>query len=302
MASCVTDIDGLGSYTDISISLSGTDADKFELMDPLPDNFSSEDCSNSNRVGRYFAIQPLAYQDFETNSQNTYSFNLDMSDGELTSQTEFTVNVVNRFGVHDSSTPFTKSVSFNSYWAENSSKVFLKNDSLNQKQPWGAGITFYTNSLTDNATLLQISQLGSDSNNSATADMIHAYIGYDNGGQFIEFKYHQVLSTSNSDTWGYKIKTYVNQTNQENWWGLYVDFDGTSFADSRYDASAFRIYLVDLTGGQGVVDLVNHPDSTITFTDQTNENETDAYPTAGYIIDWKKTYNNQSRTSSPPQK
>ena len=225
-----------------------------------------------------------------------------MSDGELTSQTEFTVNVVNRFGVHDSSTPFTKSVSFNSYWAENSSKVFLKNDSLNQKQPWGAGITFYTNSLTDNATLLQISQLGSDSNNSATADMIHAYIGYDSGGQFIEFKYHQVLSTSNSDTWGYKIKTYVNQTNQENWWGLYVDFDGTSFADSRYDASAFRIYLVDLTGGTGVVDLVNHPNSTITFTDQTDENETDAYPTAGYIIDWKKTYNNQSSASGPYEK
>ena len=71
-------------------------------MDPLPDAFSSEDCSNSNQgfTGRYFAIQPLAYQDFDTNSQNTYSFNLDMSDGELTSQTEFTVNVINRFGVH----------------------------------------------------------------------------------------------------------------------------------------------------------------------------------------------------------
>ena len=86
----------------------------------------------------------------------------------------------------------------------------------------------------------------------------------------------------------------MNQTNQQNWWGLYIDFDGTSFADSRYDASAFRLYLVDLNGGTGVVDLVNHPNSTITYTDQTNENETDAYPTAGYFIDWKKTYNNQS--------
>ena len=298
MGSCVYDLDGLGSYTDISISLSGADADKFELMDPLPDTFSNgeEDCSNSNQgyTGRRFALQPLAYQDFETNNQNTYSFNLDLSDGELTSQTEFTVNVVNRFGVHDSSTPFTKSVSFRSYWAENSSKVFLKNDSLNQKQPWGTGITFYTESLTTAATLLQISQLGSDSNNSATEDMIHVFTGYDSGGQYIEFKYHQVLSTSNSDTWGYTIKTYVNQTNQQNWWGLYIDFDGTSFADSRYDASAFRLYLVDLNGGTGVVDLVNHPNSTITYTDQTNENETDAYPTAGYFIDWKKTYNNQS--------
>ena len=94
----------------------------------------------------------------------------------------------------------------------------------------------------------------------------------------------------------------MNQTNQQNWWGLYIDFDGTSFADSRYDASAFRLYLVDLNGGTGVVDLVNHPNSTITYTDQTNENETDAYPTAGYIIDWKKSYNNQSSSSGPYEK
>ena len=301
LGGCVRDFDGLGSYTDISISLSGADADKFELMDPLPDNFSSEDCSNSNQgyVGRQFAIQPLAYQDFETNSQNTYSFNLDLSDGELTSQTEFTMNVVNRFGVHDSSTPFTKSIKFNSYWAENSSKVFHKNDQLSQKQPWGAGIIFESPVVNDDATLLQISQLGSDSNNSATEDMIHVFTGYDSGGQYIEFKYHQVLSTSNSDTWGYTIKTYidpvpVSNESAQNWWGLYIDFDGTSFADSRYDASAFRLYLVDLNGGQGVVDLVNHPNSTITFTDQTDENETDVYTTAGYIVDWKKTYQGQS--------
>ena len=300
----VCDSDKLHDYTDLTISLSGTDASEFELLNYTETTGWDEDTSNSNGTCRGFVVSPVNYQDYETNTKNTYNFSLDFSDGTNTGQTNVTVNIIDKKGVEDSETLLSKHRMWRYRETTNSSKVFNKNNQLNQSQPWGLGLIFKTEQ-NGQGRLIQISpkhteQSGVDYDY-AQAIEGSGYIswGLDNGGRYIEFKYHEFSSVSPAASYGYTFKTYIQPvpTNYQ-WeghsWGLYVDFDGTS--NAQYDESAFRVFLIDLDGTD-VVDMTSHPNSTVTFDYTGSDWAVDPPNREGYVVNplTSTTYTNNSR-------
>jgi hypothetical protein len=302
--SSVCDSDKLHDYTDLTISLSGTDASEFELLNYTETTGWDEDTSNSNNTCRGFVVSPVNYQDYETNTKNTYSFSLDFSDGTNTGQTNVTVNIIDKKGVEDSETLIDKHRMWRYRETTNSSKVFNKNNQLNQSQPWGLGLIFQTEQNSE-GRLIQISpkhteQSGVDYDY-AQAIEGSGYIswGLDNGGRYIEFKYHEFSSASPAASYGYTFKTYIQPApTNYNWdghsWGLYVDFDGTS--NAQYDESAFRVFLIDLDGTD-VVDMTSHPNSTVTFDYTGSDWAVDPPNREGYVVNplTSTTYNNTNR-------
>ena len=301
----IRDHDLLHDYTDLSLSLSGTDANAFQIMTSLPSNITetSFDCSNSTRKCHLFYLQLKDYRDYETLPKTTYNLVLNATDGERSSQTNLTVNILDTVGTNDSTTDFKKQIDFRQYYADNeNSKTFNKIYQLDQKQPWGIGIIFTPSSDQANR-LLQISPLRGQQNVSsayglALEDAAYIEYGADSGGQFIEIKYHQFVSSSPVSSYGFKLKHYFSEASNKNYesWGIYFDFDGTS--NTPYDETAFRAYMVELGGhnysqepnrsGTKVIDLMTHPNSTVSFDYNGNIWTTGAPNRTGYLVDYNE--------------
>ena len=126
------------------------------------------------------------------------------------------MNIIDKKGVEDSETLIDKNRMWKYRETTNSSKVFNKNNQLNQSQPWGLGLIFQTEQ-NRQGRLIQISpkhteQSGVDYDY-AQAIEGSGYIswGSDNGGRYIEFKYHEFSSVSPAASYGYTFKTYIQR-------------------------------------------------------------------------------------------
>ena len=299
IATCVRDYDLLHDYTDITASISGTDASAFEIA-PITSavwlayGTQNEDCSRTDQyVGRTFLIQPIEHQDYETNATNSYQLSLDVTDGTNSKQIPLTINVLNQDGVWDSSTSFYRGLQFRGHYAENETRVFNKNYQWDINQPWGIGTIVVPDPFASTTTkIIQISGLSDEQSvSSAWGEvqemMAYLLIGIDDGGQYLEFKYHQFAATSPAASYGFTAKTYLVDENSNNSyesaWGIYVDFQG--IANTAYGSSAFRVFLVDIDGTD-VVDLMTHPDTTVSWNYNNNTFTTGAPNRDGYRVSW----------------
>ena len=173
---------------------------------------------------------------------------MDVTDGTNSKQIPLTINVLNQDGVWDSSTSFYRGLQFRGHYAENETRVFNKNYQWDINQPWGIGTIVVPDPFASTTTkIIQISGLSDEQSVSSTWGevqemMAYLLIGIDDGGQYLEFKYHQFADTSPAASYGFTAKTYLVDENSNNSyesaWGIYVDFQG--IANTAYGSSAFR--------------------------------------------------------------
>jgi hypothetical protein len=200
--------------------------------------------------------------DYET--KTSYSITVNVSDGTNTTSQELTINISNLTGINDSTTSWSKGLTFASASESCSSSLCTSSDYVEKPQrtnngypmelspfqlwgfggngefnPWAFSTVFKTSS-TDRQRLLQFSQI----NARQFKDM--GFLDID--GQTIIFKFHSKSggAQDGSDTRGLTLTTSeIISTNT--WYGIYFEFDGKNTDTNVQSPSNFRAYLVNLS-------------------------------------------------------